>query len=56
MTNEIYIIVGVCQSILMNLSFHKKNGGPAPTPTINYGRYVYGRTILLCVLLHYFLL
>ena len=27
MTNESYIIMGFCQSILMNLSFHKKLGG-----------------------------
>ena len=40
MTNESYIIVGICQSILMNLSFHIKNGGPGP-PSVNYWRYSY---------------
>ena len=35
MTNESYIIVGFCQSILMNLSFHKKKlGGQAPQLTM----------------------
>ena len=36
MTNESYIIVGFCQSILMiiiNLSFQKKTGGPGPQLT-----------------------
>ena len=39
MTNESYIIVGFCQSILMYLSFHNTNwwGGPPA----NYGRYAY---------------
>ena len=40
MTNESYIIVGYCQSILMNLSFHNKNGGGGQAPG-HYGRYAY---------------
>ena len=35
MTNESYIIVGFCQSILMNLSFHKKTRGPGPQLTMD---------------------
>ena len=34
MTNKSYIIVGFCQSILMNLSFHKNNWGPGPQLTM----------------------
>ena len=49
MTNESYIIVGYCQSILMNLSFHKKKlGGLAPSG--NYGRYAYVLEIIMILL------
>ena len=41
MTNESYIIVAFCQSILMNLSFHKNNWEARPLPPANYGRYAY---------------
>ena len=45
MTNESYIILGFCQSILMNLSFHKKQRGGLPPA--NYGRYAYDLFSLL---------
>ena len=48
MTNESYIIVEFCQSILMNLYFNKKQqrGEGAGPPPANYGRYAYDFLII----------
>ena len=46
MTNESNIIIGFCQSILMNLSFHKQNWGGGAGPPVNYRRYAYARCAL----------
>ena len=54
MTNESYIIVGFCQSILVNLSFHKNNWGGGQAPA-NYGRYVYDFLKSLLSSKHYML-
>ena len=48
MTNESYIIVGFCQSILMNLSFHLKKNGGGEAPQVTMGATPMYNDIIIC--------